>query len=765
MLALKIVVSGVVQGVGFRPFIKRIALKASVYGYVQNMGGGEVVIWVEGDRTNVVEFLKRFREEKPRPAEITYMRVEKVNPIGLKSFEIKASSYSRIQLSMIPPDIGICNECIWEIDNDTRWKDYPFNSCAYCGPRFSIIYKVPYDRENTSMIKFPLCNTCRSEYSDVSNIRRFHAQGISCPECGPKMWLTDRLGNVIDEEKPLYSAAKLIEEGAIIAIKGLGGFHIACLADDDEVVEKLRMRKRRPMKPFALMARDLTIAEKLVILTDSAKNLLLSPQKPILLLPKRDNAPVSDYIAPGLDTLGIMLPYTGIHHILLREFSKGYMIMTSGNYYNKPMETTNESALKRLSKIVDYYLLHNRDIVNRVDDSVIRFTAGKPVFLRRGRGFAPRWIVTPWKLDKPLIAFGAELQNVGGIQIRDKAILTQYIGDTDEFENLLDLEKYITYLINVYNINVKDAMIIADKHPKYSSRLLAEKWSEKYGAEIIFVQHHVAHSYAVLAEYSANKGVVIAMDGVGYGDDSMIWGGEVILIDIDKYERVGHLEYNVMPGGDLATIYPIRMLISILSHAIGLENAIEYILSKGLDKYLRSNNELDVIIETIKLGELYTSSTGRFLDAVSTLLDVCGYRSYEGEPAMKLEAYSRHGKLIRNLLDNNYIKNDIVSTSKFVKDLIDCEDYKAEDMAYTAQYVIGYNLGKIAGKYADKNGFSYVYVSGGAAVNDIIINGMIDALKDYRLKLRMHKELPPGDGSIAFGQLCYVANILYKNLY
>lgn len=762
MIALKIVVSGIVQGVGFRPFIKRIALKAGVNGYVQNLGGGEVLIWVEGNRDNIIDFLRRFRDERPKPAEIIYMRVNRAEPLNLNDFEIKPSSKSLIQLSMIPPDIGICEDCIQEIDGNTRWKDYPFNSCAFCGPRFSIIYKIPYDRENTSMIKFPLCSKCKDEYIDVNNIRRFHAQGISCPICGPRLWLTDRKGVVIESENPIMLTSKLINEGSIIAIKGLGGFHIACLADDDEVITKLRTRKRRPMKPFALMVRNIYIANKLVELNDLSMKILLSPQRPIVLLPKKEGAPVSDLVAPGLDTLGIMLPYTGIHYILLREFDKGYMIMTSGNYYNKPMEIDNKSALKRLADIVDYFLLHNRDIVNRVDDSVIRITCGNPVFLRRGRGYAPKWIILPWTVKKPLIAFGAELQNVGGVQIKDKAILTQYIGDTDEFENLRDLERYLQYLVNIYNINISDAILIVDKHPRYSSRILASRWAETYNCILMNVQHHVAHAYAVLAEYSVNKGVVVTIDGAGYGDDGMIWGGEIIYIDGDYYQRIGHLEYHKMPGGDLATYYPIRMLLSILSKAIGLNNAIQYILAKGLDKYLKSD-DIDKIIYSLKIEKIYTSSMGRFLDAVSTLLDVCGYRSYEGEPAIKLEAFSKKGQVIDEIMNySNYIKNNIVMTSYIMKNIVEISDnYRAIDIGYTIQYLIGYLLGEIAAKYADKNGFSYVYVSGGAAVNDIIINGIIYALKNYNLKLRIHKQLPPGDGSIAFGQLSYVANTIY----
>ncbi len=689
------------------------------------------------------------------------MRVYRVEPVGYNGFKILKSSDSRSILSMIPPDIAICDECIKEIeDPSSRWYRYPFNSCAYCGPRFSMIYKIPYDRENTSMNEFPLCSECKSEYEDINNIRRYHAQGISCPKCGPRLWLTNSKGDIIDDDDPIKTASELIREGCIVAIKGLGGFHIACRADNDEIVNTLRIRKKRPMKPFALMARDLNVIEKLAILVEEARELLTAPQRPIVLLPRREDAPLSKYVAPGLDTVGVMLPYTGIHYMLLKEYEDGYMIMTSGNYYNKPMEIDNESALKNLSGIVDYFLLHNRRIVNRVDDSVIRFTSGRPVFLRRGRGYAPRWIETSWKTDRVILSFGADLQNTFTIYISNKAIISQYIGDLEEFETLEDFEKYLNFFIKTYGVDVSKSIIVADKHPKYLSRYLADKWRDKYTSEIKYIQHHVAHSYAVLGEYSTNEGIVIAIDGVGYGDDGMIWGGEVIHIRYDSYERIAHLEYHKMPGGDLATIYPIRMLISILSKIFGFEKAIEYIGGLNLTKYLRDLNELDAIKYAIKNTNLMTSSMGRFLDAVSTLLDICGYRSYEGEPAMKLEAFSKRGHLIDEFIDRPYyLRNNIIRTSMIMKDLIDnLENYRAEDLAYTVQYVLGYELGLTAVKTADLYGYSSIYISGGAAVNDIIIKGVLNALSEHGLKLKMHYELPPGDGSISFGQACAVVN-------
>lgn len=760
MLSIEVIVLGVVQGVGFRPFIKRIALKSKVYGYVKNMGGGEVIIRIEGHSENIKEFFKRFWREKPLPAQIMNIRVVKKPYSKYDKFEIVASESKLLAISIIPPDIGICRDCTQEINENTRWKNYPFNSCAWCGPRFSMMYKSPYDRENTSMHEFPLCKYCISEYNDVSNIRRFHAQGISCPLCGPKIWLTDNKGSFIEVSDPILEAAKLIDENYILGIKGIGGFHIACRADDDQVIINLRERKERPEKPLALMVRDIGIAEKIAILDEQHIELLASPQRPILLLKRREDAPISKLVAPGLDTIGIMLPYSGIHYLLLRNFDHGFMVMTSGNLYNKPMEIKNSSAIKRLGKIVDYFLMHNREIVNRVDDSVIRFTDKNPIFLRRSRGYAPKWLLLNNMLKKPIIAFGADLQNVGAIAVGDKVIPTQFIGDADQYENLVELDKYLKWFIKIYKIELSKSILVADKHPRYYSRFLADQWSIKYNVPIYYVQHHFAHGYSILCEYKEEEGVIIAMDGAGYGDDDQIWGGEVLYVYEEKMKRLGHLEYHVMPGGDLATYYPIRMLISILSGEYGVEKAINTVLNLGLDKYLRGPDELDAIKIGIKYGRPMTSSTGRLLDAVSTLLGICGYRSYEGEPAMKLEAYTGNTNRLYEDMEPKMTSSDpkVVITSRMVKTACEIlENGDKRGIAYTAQYYIGYYLGLIASKYADKIGQNYIYISGGAAVNSYIYRGISDAAKNYGLTIRLHKELPPGDGCISTGQAYYIS--------
>uniref|UniRef100_A0A7J3ZLM9 Carbamoyltransferase n=1 Tax=Fervidicoccus fontis TaxID=683846 RepID=A0A7J3ZLM9_9CREN len=754
-----------VQGVGFRPFISRIATRSGVKGYVKNLGGGEVLLYIEGDDGSINKFFELFKRELPPPAEIFDVRVESVEPCGMKDFRILKSDSKTLLRSIVPPDIAICEWCLEETRNPrSRWWRYPFNSCAWCGPRFSIMYATPYDRENTSMRDFPLCSECSREYNDVSNARRYHAEGISCPKCGPKVWLADSRGRVLETQKPIEVAAELIDDGSIVAIKGIGGFHIACRADDDEIVLKLRARKRRLQKPFALMVLSLDVAREIVEMSEEAARLLASPQRPIVLLPKREGSRISEHVAPGLDMLGVMLPYTGLHYILLERTKGKVLIMTSGNAHGKPMEAENDSAIRRLGGIADYFLLHNRKIVNRVDDSVLRLTGGRPVFLRRGRGYAPKWITLARKVGSGVIAFGAELQNAGAVGFEDKAVLTQFIGDTDDFETLVQLERYLEWFVRAYRLRVEDSVIVVDKHPRYNSAILGRKWTRRYGCGLLEVQHHVAHAYSALAEYGKSCGVAIVMDGAGYGDDGNIWGGEVLaLFEDGSYRRVAHLQYHKMLGGDLAAIYPARMVFSMLASELGVELALDISAGMELHKHLRSGEELEILANAYSIEKVQTSSTGRVLDAFATVLGVCAYRSYEGEPAMKLEAYSRGGSLVGRVLkllepvERGGVA--ILPTGSAlvyaIESLLSGGAGCRRDLGYSIQYAIGWRFGEIAARQAQELGLREVFVSGGAAVNDIIFKGIVEGARSQGrgIEVYVNRAVPPGDGGIALGQV------------
>ena len=762
--AINIKVSGVVQGVGFRPFIHRIASKYGLSGYVKNLGGSEVEVRVEGSYLAISSFIKSLLEEKPPPARIEEILIEFDQPDGSKGFSIFPSDSKSELHSMIPPDFSVCEHCLAEVyDPKDRHYRYAFNSCAWCGPRFSIMRGVPYDRENTSMLEFPLCKDCESEYKDPGNLRRFHAQGISCPNCGPRLWLEDSKGNRVESEDPIREAAGLIDEGKIVAIKGIGGYHIACLATEDSVVLKLRERKRRPSKPFALMALDIETAERYAVIDEVARSLLTCPERPIVLLPKREGSNLSEAIAPGLSTIGIMLPYTALHHMLLSSTKDRILIMTSGNEHNKPMCTTIECARERLSGIVDYFLHHDREIVNRVDDSVIRLTARRVTMLRRSRGYAPMWIRLSVKLQRPVIAFGAELQSSGAVAFDDKVVLTQFIGDTDELENLEYLDRMLKFFSRVYKINPSEAVLVADKHPNYSSRKLAEIWAKRYGSEIIEVQHHHAHVNSAMVEGRVKPGeeaLGIAIDGLGYGDDGTLWGGEVLLSNFSSYVRLGHLRPQPMPGGDRASNYPVRMLIGIMSTFMSDEEIMRFLEKRGLIRGLPGGEaEAWIAISQSRRNSPLISSVGRFLDAISSLLGICFERTYEGEPAMKLEAVASRGELLK--MDPPEIRGNVVDTSGFIEKLMGIEGRK-EDIAFTTIYLIGYSLGELASRNLGRSPHDTVFVSGGAAVNSILVMGIEDALKEVKAKVRLNSMVPAGDGGIALGQ---AASVIGRDLH
>ncbi|MCS7103249.1 MAG: carbamoyltransferase HypF [Candidatus Korarchaeum sp.] len=746
--ALNIRVSGIVQGVGFRPFIHRIATRYNLSGYVRNLGGSEVEIRIEGNYGAISSFIKSLLDEKPPPAKIEELLILSDQPNGISGFSILSSDKRAELRSMIPPDFSICEHCLKEVyDSSDRHYRYAFNSCAWCGPRFSMMRGAPYDRENTSMFEFPLCRKCELEYGNPDDERRFHAQGISCPDCGPSIWLEDNEGNRMSTEDPIEEAVNLIEDGKIVAVKGVGGYHITCLATDDRVVRKLRERKKRPSKPFALMALDLDTIERYAILDNSSRDLLMSPERPIVLLPKKEGAELSDLVAPGLHLIGF-------HHMLLNETEEKVLIMTSGNEHNKPMCTDPEDARRDLSGIVDYFLHHNRKIVNRVDDSVVRFTGRRTTLIRRSRGYAPMWVRLPTRLERPVIAFGAELQNVGAVAFDDRVVLTQFIGDTDELENLEFLDRMLKFFANAYGIDPSKAVLVADKHEAYSSRRLAELWASSYGSIMVTVQHHHAHLLSVMAEGRLSVGsraVGIAVDGLGYGDDGTFWGGEVLLSSFSNFERVGHLRPQPMPGGDRASRYPVRMLIGILSTFMDDEGVLEVLRERDLIKGLpRGEEEARVSLIQARGKSPLISSVGRVMDAISSLLGICFERTYEGEPAMKLEAVASKGRLID--LDPPKIVGSIIDTSEFIGRVLSL-DSRREDIAFTSIYLIGYSLGKLASANLKRSDLNLILVSGGAAVNTILISGIEDALREEGAQIRLNSTVPPGDGGIALGQV------------
>ncbi len=757
--AARIRVVGIVQGVGFRPFIYRLARSVGLRGYVVNLGGSEVEIHVEGEPRRISEFLERLEAEKPPPARIEEMSVERVEPQGFPEFRILKSERRLSRRSMIPPDIGICRECLREIhDPASRFYRYYWNSCAWCGPRFSMMYDVPYDRENTSMRAFPMCPDCARDYGDPGNVRRFHAQGISCPRCGPRTYVYDSRGRRLEVGDVVEWAARAIEGGSILAVKGVGGFHIAALASDDGVVAELRRRKHRPTKPFALMARDCSVASRIAVVDEGACRVLESPERPILLLPKRRGGGVSSLVAPGLDTIGVMLPYTGFQALLLEAVDDEFLIMTSGNRRGRPMCTSLDCVLRELRGIVDYIVAHNREIVHRVDDSVVRFTDGELTMIRRSRGYAPAWIRVRASLPEAC-AVGAELQVAGAVAFEDKVVPTQYIGDADQPGQLEELEGELRWFMRVYNLHPR--VVGVDMHPAYHNRPLAARLAEEYGAELVEVQHHHAHAASAMAEDGVEPGevrVAVAIDGTGYGPDGTIWGGEVLRASYESFERAASLHPFRLPGGERAVVWCTRALIGLLASAGYAEEEVTTLLRRrGLLDTLPYGEREALIAYRLasSASEPLTTSMGRTLDSFSALLGVEHHRDYEGEPAMKLEAAARggrdHGYTPRILQREGRLVVDTPGLLEWAINAIE-EGVPVSDIALTVQAALGRALGEAAA-LAARGLEGPVYATGGAAVNTYIIRGLRSALAQHGLELRLQTKLPPGDGGIAVGQV------------
>ncbi|MCU7787542.1 carbamoyltransferase HypF [Pyrobaculum sp. 3827-6] len=743
MDAFRIYAVGIVQGVGFRPYVKMLADSLGVRGYVKNLGGGEVEIFVEGERAR--EFIDALRDRRPRAIVLEELVVERAEPRGYAAFEILKSGEEARAPSNIPPDMAICDECLREVleGGDERRRGYYFNSCSFCGPRFSVIRRLPYDRENTSWAAFPMCPRCREEYSTpaVGGLRRYFYQGISCRRDGPRVRLLEPTGRAVDADDPVLEAARLVSGGFIVAVKGVGGYHIFAKASDDSVVAELRRRKRRPSQPFAIMALDLETARRLAVVDEGSAELLASPQRPIVLLPKREDSPASPLVSPGLDREGVFLPYTALQYILLSNIDDRFAIATSGNIHGEPMCTDLKCVLERLRGVVDYVLDHNLEIVHRVDDSVVRFTNGVATFLRRSRGYAPAWIKMPRRLEKPVVAFGADLQTAGAVAFDDKAVLTQYIGDLDSFQALDDLDRELRWLADVYKL--RDFLLVCDKNPAYNSVRLCREWGEEFGAEVRQVQHHHAHALAAAADGGVDEPfVAVAIDGVGYGEDGAAWGGEVLYVEGTRYVREKHLPYVPMPGGDLAAFRPARMTAAYFHKALGE-------IPRGLALYLPGGEaELALVERELKSPRTWTSSAGRFLDAVAAALGVAWERTYEGEPAIKLEAAARGGSGLQfHAEDQVELFAEAVEAAR--------GGASVRDVAYSVQLRLGQILGAWACDAAARRGVGVVAVSGGAAVNDIILRGIAEEVSRCGLRLVQHRRAPPGDGGIALGQVYY----------
>ncbi|RLI93791.1 MAG: carbamoyltransferase HypF [Candidatus Altiarchaeales archaeon] len=769
-------VSGIVQGVGFRPFVYRLAIHHNLKGYVLNLGDAGVEIVLEGEDSAINEFVEDLKSKKPPTARIDSLKITWMQYKGeFNDFKIETSSPRTSQvLSTVPPDVGICDDCIADIlTPGRRWYHYPFTCCAVCGPRFTVICDLPYDRERTSMVDFPLCRDCLKEYEDPLD-RRYHAEGICCPICGPQMFLYDNKGDLVDDSNPIVTAAKLLSEKYIIAVKGIGGFHIAATAVDDDVVLELRRRRKRKSRPFAVMSPDIPTIRTYAIVSEQEEKLLKSYQRPIVLLRKSPGYYLSKWVSPGLHNVGVMLPYTGIHLLLLHYCHEPALIMTSGNIPGEPMVIDNANAFRSLGNIVDYFLIHNRRIVNRCDDSVLRVTSNLPTFIRRSRGYAP----TPIHLDTlksnvTVLSLGAELQVTGALLREDKCFLTQHIGDVDNYSALNFLKDALSFLLKVTRTKHID-VVVCDLHPNFSTTRLAQLLAEKYNAELIQIQHHFAHLSSLIAEsgVSLDDPVVgIVIDGYGYGLDGTAWGGEIILYKDGEFERLGHLRYQPMPGGDASAKYPARMLAGMLSTILPLREVRDFLMSHCLDGFKHGAAELDAVLKQLAkdFNVPRTSSLGRVLDAFSALFGLCYERTYEGEPAMKLESFALSASKSSSININTPLildKTITINVNDLLRQVINLIESKetipANIIAREIHRSLAKALAEAAIQVAESVDTHLIGISGGAAVNDLIVSTIENEVRKNGYKLLRHRSVPPGDGGISLGQ-AFAASLKYQH--
>lgn len=761
---VEILVQGTVQGVGFRPFIYNLASRFEIAGTVSNTSDG-VVITATAKDTQLDLFIQAVEEQAPPLARITSLTTRPLpNPTKEveNSFSILPSVAGISANTAIPPDIALCNDCLNELlDPSDRRFHYPFINCTNCGPRFTIVETIPYDRPKTSMKVFPMCDACEKEYKDPGN-RRFHAQPNACGDCGPDIALHDSNGIKIQTTSPLAQTASSLKEGLVLAIRGMGGFHLSVNGCSPGAVDLLRERKGRPDKPLAIMMASVEMVKRYCDLDPAEEELLTSLEHPIVLLKRLDQTALADNLAPGIDEIGVMLPYTPLHHLLFQQADcPEALVMTSGNISGLPICTANDDALAKLGKIADLFLLHNREIVTRVDDSVIRIIANQSIILRRARGFAPTPIQVRWELPK-ILACGPGLKNTFSLGRNQSVFPSQHLGDLHNLESYEFYQESIEHLKKVFQLEPE--AVVCDLHPDYmSSRYAAQCKLPLYKA-----QHHHAHAVAVMAEHGIEEPVLaVILDGTGLGEDGTIWGGEILKAELTSFERLGHLSQLHLPGGDVATTEPWRLGISALFHSFGIEGIAPGRLPQPLGQIDSCNLDVLTAMLTGGFNSPLTSSCGRLFDAVASLLGLRQYISYEGQAAMELEALAKKARTRswpNDILPNSH--TDVapllkekdgkweICSAEFVKRIVDGIN-RGEDkssMALQFHTMLISSITRLIEILSLQTGIQKVVLSGGCMQNSLLLEGLLHTLKSIQLKVFTGNLLPLNDGAISFGQ-------------
>ncbi len=742
-------ISGLVQGVGFRPFIFLLASRYRLKGTVENTTEG-VHIRIKGSSDTVAKFCKAIRKEAPAASNIEELAIREDGNGSWTDFTIVKSTRFTDEITEVSPDIAVCENCLRDMETQAHRIHYPFINCTHCGPRFTIVRDLPYDRSRTSMDVFPMCTTCETEYKDVYN-RRFHAQPVACNNCGPEYNLKYRGQNITGTDEIISRLARMIEAGKIIAIKGLGGFHLACDAGNEKAVEKLRKMKNREGKPFAVMYGSLEELEKKTVIGAAERESLVSWRRPIVLLRNRQGNAVSHEVDRDLGTTGAMLPYMPLHHLLFRELRIPAIVLTSGNLSDEPILISNETAREKFSGKVDVILEYNRDIVNRTDDSVVKIIDGKERVLRRSRGYAPAPVRVNLKTEG-ILATGAELNNCFCVGKGNMAILSQHIGDVKNLDTFGFFQETAGKFCRLFRFD--PTMIVCDMHPDYLTTRFAEELSSEENIGLLKVQHHHAHIASCMAEHRLDETVIgVAMDGTGYGDDGNIWGAEVLTCDLSGYERSSHFEYVPLPGGDLAIEEPWRMGISYLYKIFGdayRETNIPFV--KNLEK-----KKTDIIEKMIrsKINSPLVSSAGRLFDAVAAILNICPVATFQAEAPMRLES------LVRPDVPESYpvLIDDVISFEPMIREIIlDLIKKRSSELISTKFHnTVVSAIFETVRKISEKNKLDKVVISGGTFQNRYLVEQLSKNLTKAGFKLYLNEKIPPNDGGIALGQLAIAA--------
>jgi hydrogenase maturation protein HypF len=753
VLRRAIEIEGTVQGVGFRPFVYNLARDLKLGGFVKNHGG-VVAIEIEGRDDCLDSFLNRVVREAPPLARIDDLKWEALDPLGEVEFRIDASDSPATNRVIIAPDVATCDECLAEIlDPTSRRYRYPFTNCTNCGPRLTIITGAPYDRLRTTMMSFEMCSQCRAEYENPAD-RRFHAQPVACPRCGPRLALLDSSGNPIRTTDAIEALADSLQSGKIAAIKGLGGYHLACDAGSPNAVAELRARKHREEKPFAIMVADLAAAQALCEIGPAEENLLISSRRPIVLLARRSDAALAEQVAPRNPFVGVMLPYTPLHHLLLKRL--GFpLVMTSGNRSDEPIASEDSQAVERLRGIADIFAVHDRPIHVRCDDSVTRIVDGVESPIRRSRGYAPQPMTLPFRCPRPVLAVGGQLKGTFALGSEYRAILSHHLGDLDHLAAYEAFERDIAIYEDLFQI--QPAAVAYDMHPDYASTQYALRRLRETGAEPIAVQHHHAHLASCMAEHGLDGTVIgVTLDGSGYGTDGAIWGGEFLLGDYREFRRMAHLRYVPMPGGEKAVREPWRMAIAHLRDARTKCERLERRIAKS------SLKAVDRMIER-RFNAPITSSAGRLFDAAAAIAGVRHIVGYEAQAAMELE----------------WLATAVTEDREYPFSLDEAGEIDTRPLiaALAGDADAGTPPPVIARRFHSSmrqivfraclglrktTGHDRVVLSGGVFMNALLCKEIVQHLREADFKVYRHRAVPTNDGGLSLGQLAVAAARMRK---